>query len=116
MQIDGIRRREAIHLKYCSADERAPARLQEGFKVRLARRGQEIDALAGETIIDALARHGVQVDMLCQQGVCGTCLTEVLEGVPDHRDSFLTDDERRANDKIMLCCSRARTPSLVLDL
>jgi len=48
--------------------------------------------------------------------VCGTCLTRVLDGVPDHRDLYLTDAERAANDQFTPCCSRARTPLLVLDL
>jgi vanillate O-demethylase ferredoxin subunit len=58
----------------------------------------------------------MKVDVSCEQGVCGTCICNVLEGVPDHRDSYLTDDEKAANDQMTLCCSRARTPSLVLDL
>jgi vanillate O-demethylase ferredoxin subunit len=108
--------KEAIHLEFFSADEEALTRPQEAFKVRLAGRGIEIDVPSGVSIIDALARHGVQVDMLCQQGVCGTCLTDVLGGIPDHRDSFLTDSEKHANDKMMICCSRARSPVLILDL
>jgi vanillate O-demethylase ferredoxin subunit len=52
----------------------------------------------------------------CEQGVCGTCLTRVREGVPDHRDLYLTPDERAANDQFTPCCSRAKSPRLVLDL
>jgi vanillate monooxygenase ferredoxin subunit len=108
--------KEAIHLEFFSADQEAFGRPQQTFKVKLVRRSKVIDVPAGVSIIDALARRGIQVDMLCQQGVCGTCLTGVLEGIPDHRDSFLTDDEKHANDKMMICCSRARSPVLILDL
>jgi vanillate O-demethylase ferredoxin subunit len=48
--------------------------------------------------------------------VCGTCLTRVLDGTPDHRDSYLLDGEKAANDQILLCCSRAKSAVLVLDL
>jgi vanillate O-demethylase ferredoxin subunit len=48
--------------------------------------------------------------------VCGTCLTRVLAGVPDHRDVYLTPEEQAANDQFTPCCSRAKTPRLVLDL
>ena len=58
--------------------------------------------------------HGTHVG--CEQGVCGACLTRVVSGEPDHRDFFLTPDEQRAGDQMTICCSRARTPRLVLDL
>ena len=63
------------------------------FVVKLARHGGEFEIAEGRTIIEVLAEHGVMVDTSCEQGVCGTCLTGVLEGVPDHRDVFLTDAE-----------------------
>jgi ferredoxin-NADP reductase len=52
----------------------------------------------------------------CEEGICGTCLCTVLAGVPDHRDVYLTDEEKAANDQMLLCCSRSKTPQLVLDL
>ena len=58
----------------------------------------------------------VDVGFACTEGVCGSCRVPVLHGVPDHRDVFLTQDERDANDAVMVCCSGARTPSLTLDL
>ena len=70
----------------------------------------------GQRIVDALATVGIKVTVSCEQGVCGTCLCTVLEGEPDHRDVFLTDDEKADNDQILLCCSRARSPKLVLDI
>ena len=60
--------------------------------------------------------HGIEVETSCEQGVCGTCLTRVLDGEPDHRDTFMTPAERAANDQMTLCCSRAKSPVLVLDL
>ncbi len=70
----------------------------------------------GETMLDALLNAGVDVGFACSEGICGTCETKVLEGVPDHRDHFLTDDEKAANRSVMVCCSGSKTPSLVLDL
>jgi ferredoxin len=52
----------------------------------------------------------------CQEGVCGTCETRVLEGVPDHRDSLLSEEEREANEYMMVCVSRSKSERLVLDL
>jgi vanillate monooxygenase ferredoxin subunit len=54
--------------------------------------------------------------MSCEQGVCGTCVTRVLEGIPEHHDLFLTDQELAKNDQFTPCCSRAKTPLLVLDI
>ena len=66
--------------------------------------------------MQALADAGVTVATSCEQGVCGTCLTRVLEGVPDHKDMYLTPEEQASNDQFLPCCSRAKTPVLVLDL
>lgn len=86
------------------------------FQVRIASSGALIDVSANDTLLDALAWHGITVPSSCEQGVCGTCLTGVLEGIPEHRDSYMTDAEHAANDRIAVCCSRSRTPLLVLDL
>ncbi|RQV01242.1 oxidoreductase [Burkholderia cenocepacia] len=86
------------------------------FQVQIASSGKVIDVPAECTVIAALAANGVDVLTSCEQGVCGTCLTRVLEGEPDHRDAYLTDDEKAAGDQFMPCCSRSRTDLLVLDL
>ena len=86
------------------------------FEVELSSSGKTIQVAAGQSIVAALKTIGIRVEVSCEQGVCGTCLCDVLEGVPDHRDSYLTDDEKAGNDQMMLCCSRAKTPKLVLDL
>ncbi|VVD86419.1 Vanillate O-demethylase oxidoreductase [Pandoraea aquatica] len=86
------------------------------FQVKLHSSGRVIDVKVGETIVAALAAQGVEVQMSCEQGVCGTCLTRVIDGTPDHRDVYLTDDERATNDQILPCCSRSKSPVLVLDL
>ena len=72
---------------------------------KLARHGGEFEIAEGRTIIEVLAEHGVTVDTSCEQGVCGTCLTGVLEGEPDHRDVYLTDAEKarqRPHDRLRL--------------
>ena len=87
-----------------------------GFEVLLQRSGQRIAVPVGKTILDTLLDHAVEVQYACSAGVCGTCLTPVLEGIPEHRDDYLTDQEKRDNRSIMVCCSGSRTPTLVLDL
>jgi vanillate O-demethylase ferredoxin subunit len=107
---------EAVHLEYFAADPAALGGPREHFVVKLARHGAEFEIPEGRTIIEVLAEHGVVVETSCEQGVCGTCLTGVLEGEPDHRDVFLTDDEKRTGDRMTVCVSRAKSPRLVLDL
>ena len=107
---------ESVHLEYFTADPAALAGQRDTFTVRLARSGGDYLIPADRTIVQALADRGIQVETSCEQGVCGTCLTGVLEGAPDHRDVFLTDEERAAGDKMLPCVSRARSDLLVLDL
>ncbi|KVC62048.1 Vanillate O-demethylase oxidoreductase [Burkholderia ubonensis] len=98
------------------ADAPAPGGGDHAFQVSLAQSGRVVDVPAGTSIVEALRGCGIDVPVSCEQGVCGTCLTRVLSGTPDHRDVYLTDDERAANDQMLPCCSRAVTPMLVLDL
>jgi vanillate monooxygenase ferredoxin subunit len=86
------------------------------FVVELARSGQSFVVGPEESIVEALARNGVDVPTSCEQGVCGTCLTKVLQGHPDHRDVFMTDAEHDVGDQMTLCVSRCLGDKLVLDL
>lgn len=106
--------RERVHVEYFTAKE-APA-VDGGFKVVLAKSGREFTVPPGKTILDTLSDAGIDVPHSCTQGVCGTCETKVLEGIPDHRDLILTANERASNTKMMICCSGAKSEKLVLDL
>ena len=86
------------------------------FEVRLARSGRVVPVLEEQSVLDALAAHGVEVISSCAQGVCGTCVTRVLEGEPDHWDMYLTPEEQAANDQFCPCISRSKSAVLVLDL
>ncbi|GMG82736.1 PDR/VanB family oxidoreductase [Paralimibaculum aggregatum] len=108
----------SVHFEYfAAADTGAPGeRGDTPFTVAIAGSGAEFAVPAGRTILSVLAENGIAVPSLCEEGVCGACLTRVAEGVPDHRDGYQTDAEKARNDFVALCCSRARTPRLVLDL
>lgn len=104
-----------LHYEYFAA-EAADGSDDREFRVKLASSGRVIVVPKDKTVFQALSGAGVQVPTSCEQGVCGTCLTRVLEGIPDHRDVYLMPDERSRNDQFTPCCSRARTDMLVLDL
>jgi len=87
-----------------------------GFDVRLHRSGRTVTVPPGETILDILLDAGVNLSFSCSDGICGTCETKVIDGIPDHRDSFLSDEDKAENSKIMVCCSRSKSPVLTLDL
>jgi cytochrome P450/ferredoxin-NADP reductase len=86
------------------------------FTVVAQRSGKTFDVQPGETIAQKLAENGIEVQVSCQSGVCGTCLTRVVEGMPDHRDLVQTDLEKASNARITVCCSRSKTKTLVLDI
>jgi cytochrome P450/ferredoxin-NADP reductase len=87
----------------------------EAFTVRLERSNVEVSVLPGQSIIDACAEAGVTIPASCFEGTCGSCLSTVLEGIPDHRDSFLSPAERKSNCLMAACVSRAMTARLKLD-
>ncbi|MGX1101250.1 PDR/VanB family oxidoreductase [Amorphus sp. MBR-141] len=88
----------------------------ESFEIELATTGTTLVVPPDKSIMTVLEEAGVAILYSCRNGQCGTCETAVLEGVPDHRDSLLTEQERQEGKTMMVCCSRAKTPKLVLDL
>ncbi|KVH08721.1 ferredoxin [Burkholderia anthina] len=112
---------DAIHLERFAAEPSAAVTAADdaaakGFEVRLQRSGQSVRVAPDTSIVDALAKIGIEVDTSCGEGVCGTCMVPVLDGEPDHRDHCLSKAERASNTVICCCVSRARSPVLVLDL
>lgn len=88
----------------------------DSFVVEMARSGHQITVGEDQTILAAVQAFLPNPSFSCEEGYCGTCETAVLEGIPDHRDTFLTEDERADNDTIMICVSRSKTCRLKLDL
>ena len=86
------------------------------FEVLLQRSGKALRVATDKSIMETLLEAGLDVSYSCQQGICGTCETKVISGIPDHRDMFLNEDEQDSNKVMMICCSRSKTPLLVLDL
>ncbi|MDM0015205.1 PDR/VanB family oxidoreductase [Variovorax sp. J22P168] len=105
---------DRMHFEYFASD--AKVACEGGYRLQLQRSGKVIEVAAGDTMLDALLGAGVDVGFACFEGVCGSCRVPVLDGVPDHRDQFLTQAEKDANNAVMACCSGARTASLTLDL
>lgn len=105
--------KETIHLERFGAEVNTDG---AAFTVVARKSGKTFDVQPGETIARKLEEHGVPVQVSCQSGVCGTCLTGVLEGMPDHRDLVQTDLEKASNARITVCCSRSKTRTLVLDI
>lgn len=86
------------------------------FEVQIASSGQIFYIPADRTVFDVLDEAGIEIESSCEQGVCGTCVTGLLDGIADHRDQFMTAAEHASNDRFTPCCSRAKSPRLLLDL
>lgn len=108
-------RGDHLHKEYFNAEHRQCDNNAE-FDVTIASTGKTIRVPADKTVLAALADSGIHITASCEQGVCGTCVTRVLEGEPQHRDLFLSDNEKKRNDRFTPCCSRANSRTLVLDL
>ena len=104
-----------IHFEYF-AGVNAHSADDKSFEVEIASTKKVYRIEAAQTIVEALAAQGVDIPTSCEQGVCGTCLTQVLAGEPDHKDLYLTPEEQALNDQMLPCCSRAKSKRLVLDL
>ena len=97
-----------------TADDDTGAAADEPFQVELKRSHKKFTVQPGESIVEALRDNGVEVETSCCEGYCGTCMTRYLAGQPLHRDSVLDEEDRE--EFVMICCSRSKGPTLVLDL
>ncbi len=88
--------------------------MNQPFKVEISKTGQILQVHADQTIVEALRDNGFTVDTDCTEGYCGTCITRYVSGEPEHRDTVLREAERHTY--VMICCARAKSPVLGLDL
>lgn len=105
---------DLIHRECFSAG--APATAAGAFQVKIASSGQVLSVARHQNIVGVLAAAGIHIPVSCEQGLCGACVTRVLQGEVEHRDQFLADWERVAGDQMTPCVSRARSEVLILDL
>lgn len=106
----------ALHLERFVPRELGEVVWQQPFDVDLLLTGKTITVPLGTSVLDAARAAGALVLSSCETGTCATCETPVLEGDVDHRDSVLTPHEQAANDRMMICVSRAACARLVLEL
>jgi len=109
----GWRPEDNVHIEHFVGSKSKPTM---AFDVELKRRGKTFHVPLGETILDVLLKNDVYVSHSCKEGVCGSCETRVLEGVPEHMDNVLSPRERAGNELIMVCCSGCSSGKLVLDI
>ncbi|MFT3814399.1 MAG: 2Fe-2S iron-sulfur cluster binding domain-containing protein [Acidovorax sp.] len=97
-----------------SAPQSLATPVEQGFELVLHRQGLRLPVAPGESLTDVLQLAGVAIDTVCEQGICGTCVTRWLDGAPEHRDRCLTEEERGTH--VALCCAGSRSATLTLDL
>jgi ferredoxin-NADP reductase len=103
-----------MHVEYFTP--RFTVAQQGGYIVELARSKRTFSIPEGKTILQVLREADIEVSSSCEEGVCSACETRVIAGVPDHRDSVLSEQERNEGRTMMICCSGSKSERLVLDL
>lgn len=103
----------AIHFENFKPTESDEDQVNTEFDVELD--GETYHVPADRSIVEVLNEAGCDIDTSCEEGICGTCIMEVLAGTPEHRDSVLTKAERAANETMAVCVSRTKDPKLVLE-
>ena len=103
-----------VHLERFVATQQPT--LEGGFVVALKNSGQEFEIPEGQSILGVLRDAGLKLDFSCEMGICGACQVKVLDGIPDHHDMVLSDEEKAHGDTMMICCSGSITPRLTLAL
>jgi ferredoxin-NADP reductase len=78
------------------------------FRVRIPRHALDITVPADCSLLDALEQAGVQALSDCKRGECGLCAIDVIavDGQVDHRDVYLSENEKLQSKRICACVSR----------
>lgn len=104
---------KSIHFELFSPPDFGPA---HPFEVKLAKSNQLLQVGAEESLLEVLLKNGVDAPYSCKIGGCGSCELEVLEGTVDHRDVYLSDEEKNQKNVILTCVSRGKSDRLMLKL
>jgi tetrachlorobenzoquinone reductase len=107
--------RAQVHVEYFTPKADVAAK-KGGFTVELARSGRELFIPEGQSILEILLDHGIDVDYSCELGICGACEQRVIAGIPEHHDAILTEEDQAENKRVMICCAGCKSERLVLDL
>jgi len=107
---------DSIHLERFSANPALTGGTTKPFTLELAQSGLTFEIGANETILNVLEENDFEAPFSCEQGVCGTCVTDVIAGTPEHRDSFLNEKDRASGKRMCICVSRAAGRKITLDL
>lgn len=105
-----------VRFEWFTVPESDEPRASSSFTVKLERSGVEFEVPEHKSILEVLEEHGFEIPFSCREGLCGTCVTNVCEGDPDHRDYVLSDEERESGKMMTICCSRSKSATLTLDL
>ncbi|OIJ28489.1 PDR/VanB family oxidoreductase [Nocardioides luteus] len=103
-----------VHVEHFEAAE-IDTSADSSFTVELDT-GESFEIPADRSILSVLTDNGIDVFTSCEEGICGSCVSGVLDGVPDHRDNCLSAADKDAGDQMALCVSRAKSPKLVIEL
>jgi vanillate O-demethylase ferredoxin subunit len=108
---------DKVHTEYFMAtNDPLNAEDNQSFEVVIASTGNSYVIPPDRSIVEVLEENGIEIIVSCQQGICGSCVTTILEGEPIHNDQVLTDEEKDEDHQFTPCCSRAASKTLVLDL
>jgi tetrachlorobenzoquinone reductase len=107
---------DTVRFEWFSTPDSDEPQESGAFTVKLERSGVELAVPENKSILEVLEEHGIEVPFSCREGLCGTCVTSVCAGEPDHRDYVLSDEERDSGKLITVCCSRSKSAVLTLDL
>jgi phthalate 4,5-dioxygenase reductase subunit len=108
---------ETVHWEQFSPESEDYSDQNEIFEVLLSRQNMRLTVEKDKTILETVRSVGINIESSCENGLCGCCRTRLLGGIPQHRDSILTDSQKSSSQEVMICVSRAKSgETLVLDL
>ena len=114
--VDNSTEKHELHFERFTIATEELEKENHSFEVKINSTGEVYTVNEDETILTVLSDNGVDVPSACAAGLCGTCITDVLEGDIDHRDGILSDDEKASNEYMCVCISRAKSAQITLDI
>ena len=106
---------DRVHFEWFSAKPETSEKTR-AFEILIRSSKRRLRVGPDQNILGVLEDNDISIPSACREGLCGTCQTTVLSGIPDHRDSVLSAEQKASNQTILVCVSRAQSEVLELDL
>ncbi|MEM6800405.1 MAG: ferredoxin--NADP reductase [Bacteroidota bacterium] len=112
---------DLIHIEHFSARQKSHTKKIESvnqakLEVLYQHNSFQLELHKDQTLLQALKAKGIEVPYSCESGICGSCVSKVLEGSVEMKACMALDKEDIEADYILNCQALATSEKLKIEI